>query len=63
MSNPDKRTIIPGTGNDKILKRPEDCIYLSKWNGMMTCDYILIRHQPRGCDIGRKGCKRYAAGR
>lgn len=35
---------------------PKDCKYIST-AGLASCDYVVIKHEPRGCDV--IGCTKY----
>lgn len=41
----------------------KDCKYLSRVrSGTLTCNYILVNYEPRGCEAG-KNCTKYEKGK
>lgn len=45
----------------KDLQRCKKCIYHNNEGGRITCDFILKRLEPRGCEAGLK-CTRFESG-
>jgi len=56
-------------GRPKVMtaadcKRCQTCIYRAKshGSGLVTCDYLILTGEPRGCDVSET-CGRYSPGK